>query len=240
MRNNEIILKIADLEVSYGAIQALKGISLEVHSGQIVALLGANGAGKTTVLRTISGLLKPQKGAISFLGKEIQGREAEKITKCGISQSPEGRQVFRDLSVEDNLKIGAFTIHDKQQFQHNLDRAYGYFPVLKAREKQIASTLSGGEQQMLAIARALMNSPKILLLDEPSLGLAPLIVKDIMRIVKEISLEGTTVIIVEQNAAQTLRIADYAYVLELGRISTCGTGEELLSNARLVEAYLGN
>ncbi len=237
---SSVLLEIKDLVVNYGAIKALKGISFSVEEGSIVALLGANGAGKTTTLRTLSGLIKPSSGQIIYQGQPIQGKDAEKITKGGISQSPEGRQVFRDLSVMDNLKVGAFTLSNKKEIAANLERVFHYFPVLKERSSQIASTLSGGEQQMLAIARALMNSPRLLLLDEPSLGLAPLIVRDIMTIVKEISMEGTTVIIVEQNAAQTLKIADYAYVIELGSISSQGTGEELLNDSTLVEAYLGS
>lgn len=234
------VLEIKDLHVSYGAIHALKGINIDVHEGEIVALLGANGAGKTTTLKTLSGLVEPKSGSIHLMGHDITGTEAEKITKKGMSQSPEGRQVFFDLTVEENLMIGAFTLKDKKQIQANKERVFRYFPILKERLNQVSSTLSGGEQQMLAIARALMNSPKVLLLDEPSLGLAPLIVRDIMSIVKEISNEGTTVVIVEQNAAQTLKIADYAYVIELGQISTQGTGHELLNDASLVEAYLGS
>lgn len=234
------VLEIKDLHVSYGAIHALKGINIDVHEGEIVALLGANGAGKTTTLKTLSGLVEPKSGSIHLMGHDITGIEAEKITKKGMSQSPEGRQVFFDLTVEENLMIGAFTLKDKKQIQANKERVFRYFPILKERLNQVSSTLSGGEQQMLAIARALMNSPKVLLLDEPSLGLAPLIVRDIMSIVKEISNEGTTVVIVEQNAAQTLKIADYAYVIELGQISTQGTGHELLNDASLVEAYLGS
>ncbi len=239
-RGEKIILNIKDLNVSYGAIHALKGINIEVYEGEIVALLGANGAGKTTTLKTLSGLVEPKSGSIELMGKDITGFEAEKITKQGMSQSPEGRQVFFDLTVEENLMIGAFTLKDKKQIAANKERVFRYFPILKERLHQVSSTLSGGEQQMLAIARALMNSPKVLLLDEPSLGLAPLIVRDIMKIVKEISEEGTTVVIVEQNAAQTLKIADYAYVIELGMISTQGTGHELLNDASLVEAYLGS
>lgn len=234
------VLEIKDLHVSYGAIHALKGINIDVHEGEIVALLGANGAGKTTTLKSLSGLVEPKSGSIHLMDHDITGTEAEKITKKGMSQSPEGRQVFFDLTVEENLMIGAFTLKDKKQIQANKERVFRYFPILKERLNQVSSTLSGGEQQMLAIARALMNSPKVLLLDEPSLGLAPLIVRDIMSIVKEISNEGTTVVIVEQNAAQTLKIADYAYVIELGQISTQGTGHELLNDASLVEAYLGS
>ena len=192
MRNNKKnALLIKGLVVRYGAVEALKGIDIEVKEGEIVALLGANGAGKTSTLRTISGLVEPTSGSIKLYDEEIAGRDAEKITVAGISQSPEGRAVFRDFTVEENLKIGAFTVKDKAQIQKNFERVFKYFPVLDQRRTQIASTLSGGEQQMLAIARALMGSPKILLLDEPSLGLAPLIVQDIMNIVKEIKEEGT-------------------------------------------------
>lgn len=236
----KIALTIKDLKVRYGAIEALKGIDIEVKEGEVIALLGANGAGKTTTLRTISGLIEAAEGSILFYGTDITRLEPEKIAKLGIAQSPEGRQVFRDLSVEENLKVGAFTLKDSKQIEKNFERVYRYFPVLKTRRNQTASTLSGGEQQMLAIARALMSSPKILLLDEPSLGLAPLIVQDIMNIVKEIRNEGTTVVIVEQNAAQTLKIADYAYVLELGTINTHGRAEDLRNDPKLIEAYLGS
>ena len=233
-------LEIKNLKVNYGAIEALKGIDIQVREGSVVALLGANGAGKTTTLRTISGLISPAGGSILFFNKEIAHLEAEKIAKIGIAQSPEGRQVFRDLSVEENLKVGAFTIKSRKEVKANFQKVYGYFPVLKERKNQVASTLSGGEQQMLAIGRALMSSPKILLLDEPSLGLAPLIVRDILKIVTEIRDAGTTVIIVEQNAVQTLKIADYAYVLELGKIRTHGPAQELLHDPTLIEAYLGS
>lgn len=235
----KIALSIKGLKVKYGAIEALKGINIEVREGQVVALLGANGAGKTTTLHKISGLIESFEGSILFYGNDITRMEPEKIAKLGIAQCPEGRQVFKDLTVEENLKIGAFTIKDPKEIEKNFGRVYKYFPVLKEREKQIAATLSGGEQQMLAIARSLMSSPKILLLDEPSLGLAPLIIQDIMKIIKEIKKEGTTVVIVEQNAAQTLKIADYAYVLELGKITTYGRAEELRNDPKLIEAYLG-
>jgi branched-chain amino acid transport system ATP-binding protein len=237
--NEKIALEVKGLKVRYGAIEALKGIDMVVREGEVVALLGANGAGKTTTLRKISGLIEASDGSIVFYDKDITKLEPEKIATLGIAQSPEGRQVFRDLTVEENLKAGAFTIKKSDQIAKNFERVYRYFPVLKERQKQVASTLSGGEQQMLAIARALMSSPKILLLDEPSLGLAPLIVQDIMNIVKEIKNEGTTVIIVEQNAAQTLKIADYAYVLELGTINTHGRAEDLRNDPKLIEAYLG-
>jgi branched-chain amino acid transport system ATP-binding protein len=237
---SKLALKITNLKVSYGAVEALKGISIDVEEGTIVALLGANGAGKTTTLRTISGIAEAQKGTIAFYDQDITNHETEKIAAMGISQSPEGRHVFRDLNVEENLKVGAFTVKSRKQIQINLQQVYAYFPVLKERRKQIASTLSGGEQQMLAIGRALMSSPKILLLDEPSLGLAPLIVRDILKIVQEIKNAGTTVIIVEQNAAQTLKIADYAYVLELGTISMQGPASELIHDPKLIQAYLGS
>ena len=236
---NPLALAMTDVVVTYGGIVALKGISLEVPQGQIVALLGANGAGKTTALKAISGMVPVQSGAISLFGKDITNAKPEFITGSGVIQSPEGRQVFSDLTVEDNLAIGAFTVKDKAQIAQNYERVYQYFPVLPERRKQIAGTLSGGEQQMLAIGRALMGSPEVLLLDEPSLGLAPLIVQNIFRIIKEINDTGTTVLIVEQNALQTLKIADYAYVLAVGEVTIAGPGAELLNDKQLVEAYLG-
>ncbi len=239
MSEKNLALAIRGLQVNYGAIQALKGIDIDVPDGSVVALLGANGAGKSTTLRTISGLVEDAKGSIKLYGEEILGKEAEKIAALGISQSPEGRAVFKELTVEENLKVGAFTQRDKKAIKNSFERVYRYFPVLEERKRQISSTLSGGEQQMLAIARALMSAPKVLLLDEPSLGLAPLIVQDIMHIVKEIASEGTTVVIVEQNAAQTLKIADYAYVIELGNIGMSGEAATLANDPKLVEAYLG-
>lgn len=233
------ILEIKDLEVAYGPIKAIKGINMNVCEGEIVAILGANGAGKTTTLRTVSGVIKPSKGSIIFEGKDITRLPAEKITRLGIVQSPEGRQIFQDLSVLDNLKIGAYTQKDKKVIEENYKLVYELFPVLKERQNQIAQTLSGGEQQMLAIGRALMASPNLLVLDEPSLGLAPLIVKDILNAVRTIADKGVTVLIVEQNAAQTMKIADYAYVLEVGRVSMEGKAEELANDSSLVEAYLG-
>ena len=232
-------LKINNLKVNYGSIEALKGINISVEEGKIVALLGSNGAGKTTTLRKISGVLESSGGTIEFFNQNITKMPSNKIASLGIIQSPEGRQVFRDLTVEENLMTGAYIVKDKKMIQNNFERVYRYFPVLKERKSQIASTLSGGEQQMLAIGRALMGSPKLLLLDEPSLGLAPLIVKNIFEIIKEIKADGTTVLIVEQNALQTLKIADYAYVLEVGRISMEGSSEELRNNPQLIEAYLG-
>ena len=233
------ILKLDNLTVSYGSIKALKGINIKVREGEIVALLGANGAGKTTTLKTLSGIVSAENGSIEFCGKNIVNMAPEKITALGIVQSPEGRQIFPDITVEENLRVGAFTVKNKKEIAKNFERVYKYFPILQERKKQLAGTLSGGEQQMLAIARALMGSPKVLLLDEPSLGLAPLIVKTIFEIVKEINSEGTTVLIIEQNALQTLKIADYAYVLEVGEVSMEGKANELIQDKKLLEAYLG-
>lgn len=235
----KIALSIEGLKVRYGAIEAVKGINIEVPEGAVVALLGANGAGKTSTLRTISGLTEAAEGKITYYGKDITNMDTEKIAKLGMAQSPEGRQIFGDLTVEENLKAGAFTVKDKKVIQKCFARCYKYFPRLEERKSQVASTLSGGELQMLAIARALMSDPKVLLLDEPSLGLAPLVVRDIFEIIKEIRKEGTTVVIVEQNALQTLKIADYGYVLEVGEISMEGPASELIRNPKLVEAYLG-
>lgn len=237
--SKKTILSLQGLKVRYGAIEALKGINIDVEEGSVVALLGANGAGKTTTLQTISGLVGAADGKIIYDGKDITNMEAEKITSIGIAQSPEGRQIFADLTVAENLKVGAFTVKNKKKIAESLARVHRLFPLLKEREKQIAGTLSGGELQMLAIARALMADPKVLLLDEPSLGLAPLIVQNIFSIIKEIKKEGTTVVIVEQNALQTLKIADYGYVLELGEINISGPANELIKDERLVEAYLG-
>lgn len=236
---SEIALKVENLIVAYGNIKALKGINIEVPAGKVVALLGANGAGKTTTLKSISGIVQKQGGHIYFYDQDITSVSPAGITTLGIVQSPEGRQIFPDLTVEENLRIGAFTINKKKQIIKNYERVFRYFPILKERKKQVAATLSGGEQQMLAIARALMASPKVLLLDEPSLGLAPLIVKDIFNIIKEINSEGTTVLIIEQNALQTLKIADYAYVLEVGQINMEGKASDLIQNKQLIEAYLG-
>ncbi len=236
---SENALNIRELKVNYGSIEALKGINISVKSGQIVALLGSNGAGKTTTLRKISGVLEANSGSVELFGKDITKLVANKIASLGVIQSPEGRQIFRDLTVEENLLTGAYTVRDKKAIQKNFERVYKYFPVLKERCRQVGSTLSGGEQQMLAIGRALMGNPKLLLLDEPSLGLAPLIVKSIFEIIKEIREDGTTVLIVEQNALQTLKIADYAYVLEVGKITMEGKSEDLIHNPQLIEAYLG-
>ena len=233
------ILKITNLKLNYGPIAAIKGIDLTVKKGQIVAILGANGAGKTSTLKVISGLLKPTDGEIIFDGNKISGKPAHTIAKQGIMQSPEGRHVLIGLTVEENLRVGGYNIKTKEELQRNFDRVYNLFPRLKERAKQQSSTLSGGEQQMLAIGRALMGSPKLLVLDEPSLGLAPLLIKDIFNTLVKIKEEGTTILIVEQNALSTLKIADYAYVLELGKISMHGTADELIKDDRLVAAYLG-
>ena len=235
----KIALSIKGLKVRYGAIEAVKGIDLEVAEGSVVALLGANGAGKTSTLQTISGLNHAAEGTITYYGKDITNMDAEKIAALGMAQSPEGRQIFGDLTVEENLWAGSFTLKDKKKIKECYEHCYKYFPRLEERKKQMASTLSGGELQMLAIARALMSAPKVLLLDEPSLGLAPLVVKDIFKIIEEIRKEGTTVLIVEQNAKQTMKIADYAYVLEVGEISMEGPADELVHNPKLIEAYLG-
>lgn len=238
-KTKDSILSIKDVHVKYGSIHALKGVNMEITKGDIIAILGSNGAGKSTMLKTISGLVRIDSGEMLYHGKSISNIATEKIAALGIAQSPEGRQVFANLTVEENLRVGAFTLKDKKKIRDNYERVYRYFGVLKERNNQIAGTLSGGEQQMLAIARALMASPELLLLDEPSLGLAPLIVKDIFHIVKEINEEGTTVLIVEQNALQTLKIADYAYVLELGKVSTHGEAKLLLQDHSLIESYLG-
>ena len=232
-------LKLENLHVSYGSVKALKSININVEDGQIVALLGANGAGKTSTLKAISGLTPAQEGTVALYGKNITNMAAEKIASYKMIQSPEGRQIFPDITVEENLQIGAFTVNNKKEIARNFERIYKYFPILEERKKQMAGTLSGGEQQMLAIGRSLMGSPKVLLLDEPSLGLAPLIVQAIFKIIKEINHEGTTVLIIEQNALQTLKIADYAYVLEVGEVTMEGPAHELIKDKRLVEAYLG-
>jgi branched-chain amino acid transport system ATP-binding protein len=232
------LLEVKNLKVSYGPIRAVRGIDLQVEEGQIVALLGANGAGKTSTLRAISGVVKPSGGTITLNGTPL-GKRASKVAKQGISMSPEGRLIFYGLTVEENLRAGAYLQKSRKHTQENLQWVYSLFPVLEERRKQQASTLSGGEQQMLAIGRALMADPKLLLLDEPSLGLAPLVIRDIFRVLQEIRAKGTTILIVEQNALQTLKIADYAYVLELGQISMHGPASELIHDSRLVEAYLG-
>lgn len=233
------MLRIDDLVVAYGGIEALKGISLEVEAGKIVTLVGANGAGKSTVLRTIVGLVKPKSGIISYQGKNLLSEKRHNIVKKGITLVPEGRRIFADLTVLENLKIGAYSRTDDKEIKADMEWVYGLFPKLKERTWQLAGTLSGGEQQMLAVGRALMSRPKLLMMDEPSLGLAPLIVKDIFNIIKEIHKRGVTILLVEQNANAALKIADVGYVIETGRITLKGTGQELLSNEEIRKAYLG-
>ena len=237
MSENRNLLEIKDLHVSYGAIKAIKGIDLHVKQGEVIAILGANGAGKTTTLRTISGLLKSNQGQILFDGKDITKTAAHKIVELGMSHSPEGRRVFGTLSTEENLLMGAYIL--KKYDSKKLDWIYEILPRLKERRKQLAGTLSGGEQQMLAIGRSIMNNPKLLILDEPSLGLAPVLVKVIFKAIREISKSGVTVLIVEQNAKAALKLADRGYVLELGKISYEGSSEELLNSQTIQEAYLG-
>ena len=231
------MLKITDLKVSYGGINAVKGVSFEVPKGSVVSLIGANGAGKSTILRTIAGLVKPVAGTVSFNDENITGTDTSNIIAKGITLVPEGRRVFPDMTVLDNIKIGAFLRHDS--LDEDIEHMYSLFPRLKERKWQLAGTLSGGEQQMLALARALMSKPKLLMMDETSLGLAPLIVKGIFEIIKEINKSGVTVLLIEQNANMALKASDYAYVLETGRLSMEGSGEELLSNEAIREAYLG-
>ena len=233
------MLKVENLVVSYGMIEAIKGISFEVNDGEIVTLIGANGAGKTTTMHTISGLLKPVSGSILLDGKDITKVPSHQIVSMGLAQVPERRRVFALETVEENLELGAYSRKDKEAIAADMEAVFEKFPRLRERRKQLAGTLSGGEQQMLAIGRALMGSPKLLVLDEPSLGLAPLLIKDIFNTLVKIKEEGTTILIVEQNALSTLKIADYAYVLELGKISMHGKSEELLKDERLISAYLG-
>ena len=233
------MLKIENLHVNYGGIQALRGISMEVPDGKIVTLIGANGAVKSTTLRTITGLVKAASGSIQLDGEELLGKPIDKIVTTGIAMSPEGRRVFPDMTVLENLKIGAYLRKDKAEIEKDIQWVYSLFPRLEERSWQLAGTLSGGEQQMLAVGRALMSRPKILLLDEPSLGLAPLVVQDIFTIIKEINRQGVTVLLIEQNANMALKIADLAYVLETGKITMSGTGAEVLANDKVKEAYLG-
>lgn len=233
------LLEINNIHVYYGAIHALKGISLKVEEGQIVALIGANGAGKTTTLRTISGLLHPKEGSILYNGNPLHEMKAQAIVKAGISQVPEGRRIFAPLTVMENLEMGAFLRSDKEGIKADLETVFHSFPRLKERTFQQAGTLSGGEQQMLAMGRALMSRPKVILLDEPSMGLSPIFVQEIFNIIKKINSEGTTVLLVEQNARMALSIADYAYVLETGTISLEGTGAELAASEEVQKAYLG-
>lgn len=233
------MLSVKQLSVNYGAIEAVKDISFEVHEGEVVTLIGANGAGKTSILRTISGLVKPKSGSISFLGQDLLKQPARKIVAAGLSQVPEGRHVFAGLTVMENLEMGAFLSRNREQNQKNLRLIFDRFPRLEERKHQDAATLSGGEQQMLAMGRALMSQPKLLLLDEPSMGLAPLFIKEIFDIIQAIQRQGTTVLLIEQNANKALAIANRAYVLETGQLVLSGTGQELLTSEAVKKAYLG-
>ena len=232
------ILKVEDINVYYGAIHALKGVSFEVNEGEIVTLIGANGAGKSTTLNTVSGLLRPKTGSIQFLGEDITRTPAHKLVEKGLSQVPEGRRVFLQMTVQENLEMGAFT-EKKGDIKGNLEMVYKQFPRLKERYRQVAGTLSGGEQQMLAMGRALMSQPRLLMMDEPSMGLAPILVEQIFDIIKELHRAGTTILLVEQNAQMALDIADRAYVLETGKVTISGSAGELLENDSVRSAYLG-
>ena len=233
------MLEVKDLKVSYGGIEALKGISFHVDEGEIVTLIGANGAGKSTTLRTIAGLVPASAGSIQYLGQPVLGTDTQKIVERGVVLVPEGRRVFPNLTVLENLRIGAYLRTDEDGIQKDIEYVYSLFPRLKERHWQMAGTLSGGEQQMLAVGRALMAGPKLLMMDEPSLGLAPLVVRDIFTIIRQLSLEGITILLIEQNANAALRAADRGYVMETGRIILSGTGEDLLSNQAVRDAYLG-
>ncbi|MCQ2436883.1 MAG: ABC transporter ATP-binding protein [Clostridia bacterium] len=234
------MLTVSDLRVSYGGIEALKGISFSVEEGKIVTLIGANGAGKSTTLRTIAGLVKPASGKIEFEGKDITGHDAQKVVSGGIALVPEGRRVFDNLSVLENLRIGAYLRKDEAGIKSDIEHVYELFPRLKERHWQLAGTLSGGEQQMLAVGRAMMTRPKVMMMDEPSLGLAPLVVKDIFSIIKTLNESGMTILLIEQNANAALRCAHEGYVLETGRITMAGTCAELLNDQRVKGAYLGS
>ena len=233
------MLEIKDLKVSYGMIQAIKGISFEVNKGEVIALIGANGAGKTTILHTITGLLNADSGSVTYEGKDITRMPGHKIVSMGIAHVPEGRRVFANMTVLQNLKLGAYTRKDKAEIAETLEMVYTRFPRLKERKNQLAGTLSGGEQQMLAMGRALMSHPKIILMDEPSMGLSPIFVNEIFDIIEEVSKSGTTVLLVEQNAKKALSIADRAYVLETGNIVLDGKASDLLDNDSIKKAYLG-
>ena len=231
------MLKIDDIHVYYGAIHAIKGVSFEVNEGEIVALIGANGAGKSTILKTISGLMHPRSGSISFMGENITHTDAYKLLRHGLAHVPEGRRIFLQMSVQENLDMGAFT--QKNVSKEDLDMVFQLFPRLKERRNQVAGTLSGGEQQMLAMSRALMSHPKLMMLDEPSMGLAPILVDQIFSIIKDLHKAGTTILLVEQNASKALKIADRAYVLENGNITLSGTGADLSQSDEVKKAYLG-
>ncbi|MEY9843411.1 ABC transporter ATP-binding protein [Streptacidiphilus sp. MAP5-3] len=233
------LLEVEDLRVAYGKIEAVKGISFTIEAGQVVSLIGTNGAGKSTTLRTISGLLKPVSGEIRFDGKRIDGIAANKIVGMGLAHSPEGRRIFARMTIEENLLLGAFLRRDQAGIQADMDRAYERFPILGERRKQAAGTLSGGEQQMLAMGRALMSQPKLLMLDEPSMGLSPIMMQKIMSTIAELRDQGTTILLVEQNAQAALSLADHGHVMEVGRISLSGTGQDLLTDESVRKAYLG-
>ena len=233
------MLEVKGLVVAYGRVNAVKGIDFTVEQGQIVTLLGTNGAGKSTTLRAISGLLKPVSGEIWFEGERLDGLAAHKVVERGIAQSPEGRRLFRQMTVEDNLKLGAYSRRDAAGVRADMDRVYDLFPVLGTRRTEKAGLFSGGEQQMLAIGRAMMSRPRLLMLDEPSMGLSPLMMKKIMATIRDLQAEGVTILLVEQNAAAALRLSDQAYVLEVGKITLDGTGEQLLGDDRVKRAYLG-
>ena len=233
------LLEVKDINVYYGVIQALKGISLEVNEGEIVALIGANGAGKSTTMQSIMGLIHPKSGEIYYNGERIDKMPTHQIVKMGMTEVPEGRHIFQELTVMENIMLGAYTVKDRDEKKKDLDKVFKLFPRLLERKNQVAGTLSGGEQQMLAISRALMSKPKLLLLDEPSMGLSPILVDEVFDIIKEIHNQGTTILLVEQNAEKALRIADKAYVLETGNITLSGTGKELRNNDLVIKAYLG-
>ena len=231
------MLKVEDIHVYYGAIHAIKGVSFEVGEGEIVALIGANGAGKSTILKTVSGLMHPRSGNISFCGDDIAHMDAYKLLRHGLAHVPEGRRIFQQMTVQDNLEMGAYIRKDVSK--DDLEKVFNYFPRLKERRTQIAGTLSGGEQQMLAMSRALMSHPKMIMLDEPSMGLAPILIDQIFEIIKQLHADGTTILLVEQNASKALEIADRAYVLETGKVTLSGTGKELAQSDEVKKAYLG-
>jgi branched-chain amino acid transport system ATP-binding protein len=233
------MLKINNIDIYYGVIHAIKNVSFDVNQGEIVALIGANGAGKTSIMHAISGLIKAKKGSIQFMDKDITKQPAHKVISYGLAQVPEGRRIFAQLTVLENLEMGAYLRKDKDEIKKDLERVFKYFPRLKERESQLAGTLSGGEQQMLAMGRALMSKPKLLLLDEPSMGLSPILVNEIFDIIKEINNDGVTILLVEQNANKALSIANRAYVLETGNVTISGDAKEVASNPKVREAYLG-
>ncbi len=233
------ILEVTNLEASYGAVQALRGVSLHVDQGKIVALLGANGAGKTSVLKTISGIVEPRRGSVRFDGRDLSGMEPDRIVGIGLGHVPEGREIFKMRTVQENLVLGAYLRHDQAGIQADMERIFGYFPILRERHQQRAGLLSGGQQQMLAIGRALMGKPRVMLMDEPSLGLSPLLVKAIFAIVRRLRDEGMTILLVEQNASVALEVADYGYVMEVGRVVMEDTAQALRDNPTIREFYLG-